>query len=260
MNTEPKTAASLLPETLARLERTYGAGREAESTPLPLSRNELLTVKPRPVRKNPLRTEWQRKWLNLEVTSPVIQRAADVVEKWAARFGHHKLTDTTDVDPHKTGHLVIVGDYGIGKTEIAERMLEWARGTRLIVWPKFWPRPPRVEFVEFGSVAFLETEEFKIWLADHTEVNAGTDLMFLEDIGAEVDRYKTGEPTERLREILNAFKSKWLVITTNVPVDQWEERWDGRVQDRLLRNSIVLDLSEAESYQLAKTRLPHPND
>ncbi len=242
--TQPKTAAELLPATLARLEQTYGAGLLAEQTPPPSSRIEPPCDKLKDSPKNPLRTDWQRKWLRLDSTRPQVQTAADDVEKWAARFSRCKR--------EKTGHLVIVGDYGVGKTEMAERMQEWVRGIRVSLWPKFWPKIPRVEFIEFGHVAFLETVEFKNWLSDNTEVDKGTDLMFLEDIGAEVDRFKTGEPTERLREIFNAFKNKWLVVTTNVPVKQWESRWDGRVMDRLLRNSVIVDMSGVPSYQVTK--------
>lgn len=120
------------------------------------------------------------------------------------------------------------------------------------LWPKFWAHPPKVEFVEFASLAFLETEEFRLRLAEWSDKDKGTDLMFLEDIGPEVDRFKTGEPTERLREVLNSLKNKWLVTTTNVPISEWERRWDGRVMDRLLRNSVIVDISGVPSYQLTK--------
>ena len=184
----------------------------------------------------------------MENYHPKVQTTADVVEKWAANV----------VKRHQERrHLIIVGDFGIGKTRIAERLLEWIRAVRVKLWPRYWPKVPKVEFVEFGAVAFLETGEFKNWLADQSDLNHGTDILFLEDIGAEVDRFKSGEPTERLREIFNAFKGKWMVVTTNVPVDHWEARWDGRVMDRMFRNSVIADMSTVPSFQEVKASLPY---
>ena len=237
--TTPKTAADLLPATLARLAQTYGVARPAGQMPAPCSTPETPPVPPKQI-LNPLRTAWQRKWLNLEVTCQQVQTAADAVEKWCAAFARNKKDARL---------LVIIGDYGVGKTEIAEHLKKWACAVRTTIWGMGWPAPPRVEFVEFGKVAFLETGEFKNWLDGHNQTDHATDLMFLEDIGAEVDRFKTGEPTERLREILNDMKDRFMVITTNVPPDQWEQRWDGRIMDRLFRHSEIIEMAGVSSFQ-----------
>ena len=233
-----QTMGQLLPATLARLERTYGAAPQAAPTPPHCSPPS--TPKKR---KKPLKTEWQRKWLDLEVVRPQVQTAADAVQKWAAKFSKNDK---------EIRLLVIVGDYGVGKTEIAERLKTWARAVRTTIWGMGWPAPPRVEFVEFGKVAFLETDEFKNWLDGHNQPGAETDLMFVEDIGAEVDKFSKGEPTERLRQILNDMKNRFVVVTTNVPVAEWEKRWDGRIMDRLFRNSKIIQMTGVPSYQKTK--------
>jgi DNA replication protein DnaC len=109
-----------------------------------------------------------------------------------------------------------------------------------------------MEFIDFGWLNFLETNDFRLRLQEWGDVDKGLDLMFLEDIGPEVDRFKTGEPTERLRELFNVMKNKWMVVTTNVPVADWEKRWDGRIMDRMLRNSVIVDMSGVPSYQKTK--------
>jgi hypothetical protein len=90
MTTEIQTETQVgetLARILARLGQTYGEDPQAEQTSSPLSPPELrpaLLNMPPP--KKPLKTEWQRKWLGLDVTRPEIQQAADAVEKWAGRF------------------------------------------------------------------------------------------------------------------------------------------------------------------------------
>jgi len=70
----------------------------------------------------------------------------------------------------------------------------------------------------------------------------GACLLLLDDVGAEVDRYKSGEPTERLRALLDARAGHFTVISTNLPPAMWSIRYDARVEDRMLRNSIIVDL------------------
>jgi DNA replication protein DnaC len=101
-----------------------------------------------------------------------------------------------------------------------------------------------VEFVEWAKIVALEPIEFRIWLAGMEDC----DLLCLEDIGAEVDRFKSGEPYERLRELLNEFKRNFLFITTNLMPEQWGDKWDKRIADRLMRDSEIFAMRETESY------------
>lgn len=183
-----------------------------------------------------LRNEWQVKWLNLDATFEV-QQAADAVQRFTGRFALRS-------NGHR--HFVLAGDTGTGKTHMAGKVYRWASAMRVWLWSdqRTWAHPPRVELADWGKIVALESEEFRTWLGDLNSC----DLLCLEDIGAEVDRFKTGEPAERLRELLNDFKSNFLFITTNIMPEQWGEKWDKRIADRLMRDSEIFALRETESY------------
>jgi DNA replication protein DnaC len=138
----------------------------------------------------------------------------------------------------------LVGPTGCGKTRVAERLYKHASRNSVELYPAKWRRVPRVEFFEWATIATLEQDRFRAWLQDVDEI----DFLFLEDVGAEVDRFKTKEPTERLRETLNHLRHAWMFVTTNVPPSQWITVWDDRVADRMLRNSVITTLDKIGSY------------
>lgn len=188
------------------------------------------------MRKSPLNTQWQQKWLDLENRSDEIQRMADDVAGWSKRFFNHNKDRRT---------IILAGKVGIGKTHTAERMYRWSKLIAITAWDSGnWPSPPRIEWTEWAKVAFLGPVEFRAWLDGLTD----TSLLFLEDIGAEVDRFKSGEPTERLREVLNEFKNRWMFITTNIMPEEWKPKWDERVADRLMRNSVTCVFRNLQSF------------
>jgi len=67
----------------------------------------------------------------------------------------------------------------------------------------------------------------------------GLDLLVLDDLGAETDRYRSGVPTARLQRVLELMEHRWLLITTNVPKDKWRERWDQRICSRLEASAYI---------------------
>lgn len=70
------------------------------------------------------------------------------------------------------------------------------------------------------------------------------DILLLDDVGSEVDKFKTNEPKERLRKLLGEREKKSTMISTNVPVREWANVWDSRVEDRLFRNgALVFDMA-----------------
>lgn len=162
---------------------------------------------------------------------------ADGVHVWCRRF----FSD----DKIFPKIFILSGPVGTGKSHIANRVHRWVRAVRFAAWrPKGWVRPPTIEFYEWAQIVTLKEEEFRMWLKLMDE----TDLMFLEDVGAEVDRFKTSEPTERFRQVLNDFRSKWLFVTTNVYPEQWGDRWDIRVQDRLMRGATSVTLRKTPRF------------
>lgn len=181
----------------------------------------------------------------MECTDPEIQKMATAVEQWANRFSEQALDRK---------HLIICGRSGTGKTMVARRLRHWVESVRGDLCMKFrWSHDPSSEWAEFSDLCQLESAEFKRWLDDRQDAR----VLFLEDIGAETDAFKSSEPAERLRRILNAFEHRWLVITTNVSPDedQWKTRWDDRVADRLLRNSKIVRLKNTPRFSAVKGKL-----
>lgn len=190
----------------------------------------------KPMRVSPLQTAWQRKWLDLESTAEIQLMANDVTE-WGKRF-----FDRASIKPR---HFMLCGQPGTGKTHTARKIYQWAKRMAIPAWEAGkWPHPPRVVLFEWAKVVFESNENFKDWLFRVDDCDA----IFIEDIGAEIDRFKTGEPAERFREVMNEFKDRWLFLTSNVMPEHWASHWDDRIADRLLRNSTVFTLRNTARF------------
>ena len=95
---------------------------------------------------------------------------------------------------------------------------------------------------------------------EHYEDTIRSDVVFIDDAGAEEDRFKSGAATRLFGDLLGDLEGKFVFITMNIPPDQWAEKWDGRVEDRLMRKSpVVVDGFAPETicisyaqYQLEK--------
>ena len=74
------------------------------------------------------------------------------------------------------------------------------------------------------------------------------DFLVIDDIGAESDRYKSGEAIDKLCQILSRREGMFTVVTTNVEPSNWSALLDARVADRLLRKSVVVDMFEVPSF------------
>lgn len=74
------------------------------------------------------------------------------------------------------------------------------------------------------------------------------ELIVLDDVGAENDPWKVC--ADKLCQIMSRRESKFAVVTTNAAPDKWTEVFDGRITDRFLRNSVLVDLSGVPSYAL----------
>lgn len=74
-----------------------------------------------------------------------------------------------------------------------------------------------------------------------------SDLVIIDDVGSENDPWKVC--ADRFCQILSRREKRFTVITTNVKPEQWAERFDGRISDRLMRSSVVVSIG-ATSYAL----------
>jgi DNA replication protein DnaC len=186
--------------------------------------------------KNPLKTEWQRRWLRMEVTHPKIQELADAIAEFAKSFFFNATCR----------NLVLVGNSGCGKTHAAKRLRAWATVNAAAAFDtRLWDKKgayPEALFVSWPEV----TEGYYAGRFDVTHEFFQTDLLFLDDIGAERDPKQLA--TDKLCQILSKREKRFTVITTNIQPEHWLTRWDERIADRLLRNTLVVDLTAVPSY------------
>lgn len=88
-------------------------------------------------------------------------------------------------------------------------------------------------------------DDFKAGSWDVEEL-LDADLLVIDDLGAEHDPSKAG--AEKLYYVLERRECRWTLITSNYGPNQWEQRFERRIADRLFRNCEHLDLSELPSF------------
>lgn len=223
-----KTAANLvqgaLTETLAR--RTISpstSGCASESSP----------SKP---------GSWAQKWLALDLWNPATEQMAVDVEQFCARWFRNKAgCDRV---------LVLAGHSGCGKTHAMRGALRFADAARVAAAElALWKWPPGTMWENWAVLSRQIVEGGKgihmhELLADAIE----TDTLFLDDVGSESDKFRSGETIDALCQLLSRRERKWTMITTNVIPREWPKQFDARVADRLWRNSVVCDLSDSPTF------------
>lgn len=185
--------------------------------------------------------EWVEKWLRFDAYSKPLRGTVEDIYAFVQRWIRNK-------DGPK--HFIITGETGCGKSHLASRVARFVKGARITIWEnKSRAKIPDYSWIEFAAIADMERQDFKNWLRAQEDV----DIIFIEDAGAEVDRFKNGECAERLREIFNEFQRRWIFLTTNIPQEKWAQHWDSRVEDRFHRNSIISDLGKVRPYSVVGT-------
>jgi DNA replication protein DnaC len=223
-----KTPQNLIRETLAQV---LTLPRLAEKPPR--SSNEGR----RKIQK-PLKTAWQQKWLRLELVHPLLQEAADNAERFCGSWFRHDTNKSL---------LVLVGKTGCGKTHIAKSIFKFCGAASMAAFEsRNWPgsKFPDSIYISWPEAA-REFGEKNLSLMPDAMSN---DLLILDDIGAENDPWKVC--ADLLCQILSRRERMFTVITTNVQPEEWSERFDVRISDRLFRNSMIVDLSEVPSYAM----------
>ena len=148
--------------------------------------------------------------------------------------------------------FVVAGNTGCGKTHVGMRLKAWWDAVKIEAWRKgnhLTDYIPNSVFVDFPKLA--KSPEWKF--DERLEEVRDATFVVLDDIGAETDPRKSGEPQERLREVLNAMKGKWAYITTNTPTSEWDKRWGQRVADRLMWGR-VFEMFEVNSYRVTRVK------
>lgn len=195
---------------------------------------------PKPIQ---LSAEWRAKWLKLNERDGATKELAAAAETFAKRFYLNQRGDRL---------MVICGLNGNGKTHTARAMYLYARAVSVTAWAAGkWATPPSCRFLEWPLLAETEVEkESPLTWEDHTTAN----FLVLDDVGAETDKFKSGVPTRNLAIMLNAraMANRWTVITTNIPPGNWIEKWDKRVDDRLHRNAVHVEIKSPSYHKAAK--------
>ena len=161
----------------------------------------------------------------------------------AERFAYRMLRDWRE----KGTWLVISGQTGCGKSHVARKVARFWDLHKIEAWSNGWilgDHLPNAEFVTWPIACEAPRDEWKEWLQG---IRCARVVLF-DDVGSESDRFRSGEPAERLREALEATERKWVIITTNIPADKWCSRFDQRVADRLNKASHI-DLRDVPSYR-----------
>lgn len=176
----------------------------------------------------------------MAVTHPKIQEASNQIQ---ALCGGWLDGDVT--------RLVLVGGGGVGKTRLLQSVVRWAIGV-----PKLpAPRPTFIQFERFCDTIENLQVPYDVALVNSYTLNSVKDcgILAIDDIGAETDRFRSGQPTAFLQRMLeDSHGHTSTLISTNVPEDQWATRWDERVADRLLRNSTIINLARVPAWSEAK--------
>jgi DNA replication protein DnaC len=180
----------------------------------------------------------------MEAWHPDVQPMADAFGSIAVRW----FSNNVKAGPIT---LVVVGGTGCGKTLAMERTHAWAVTVAAEAWRAggWGQRLPVARYLPWLPLyTDMSNDDGREAKESAMRAITGADFLLIDDIGTEIDRFKSGAPVAVLTEILDATKDKFRIITTNVPMAEWPRKWDKRVEDRLLRKSIVMQLN-CGSYQ-----------
>lgn len=149
-------------------------------------------------------------------------------------------------NPSRGRLTVLHGRNGSGKTHFAQALVRWLTTVSI--------RLP-LDHKENGAIGLADAWMFR-WPEvldslksgdwDITEDMKSPTLLVLDDIGAGHDPSKMG--VDKLCQVLSRREHRWTIITTNFMPRDWPERLDQRVASRLLRNSVIVDLSRVPDY------------
>lgn len=184
-----------------------------------------------------MKNAWQNKWLGMDVAnSPELERIGDIVEQFCGRWFRNKP---------KYSLLLLCGEVRTGKTHLAKKIHRFGIASAFTSHEKgCWGATtlPSVDYFPWPEVAAELGEKNRSCLTDMFD----SSLLILDDVGAENDPWKVC--ADALCQVLSRREEKFTVITTNVMPLQWAEKFDARIADRFLRNSVVVDMSEVKPF------------
>jgi DNA replication protein DnaC len=147
-------------------------------------------------------------------------------------------------NPNRGTRLVLFGNNGNGKSKTLRSIKRWIKDRAIDL-----PLVMHDDNASLCNCLLVNwAEQVNYFKAGNWEIDdmLETDLLMIDDIGAEHDPTKFG--LEKLYLILERREFRWTIITTNLSPDAWEHRFERRIADRLFRNFEHVDLSELPSY------------
>lgn len=165
---------------------------------------------------------------------------------WCARFARRAL-----LNERPRVWAVLGGKTGCGKSRSAKRAIRIIRENAILAYEAgHWAgRLCTTAWLDWPRVAEIPDEsDYAEAIRDAMEA----DVVLLDDIGAEVDRFKSGAPASRLRRLLSDLEGKAVLATTNIPKEDWAKTWDPRVASRLSA-ARFLDCFDVPDFRGAKS-------
>lgn len=128
---------------------------------------------------------------------------------------------------------LIAGPCGTGKSHVARAVSRFFKAHAIDLYCDGpWRISDSIPIAYFRDWKLLTTRTDMDFDAALDAIDAAA-LVVLDDIGSEVDRFKSGLPTERLLRVLDACADKFLLMTTNATIEQWPKAFDARIASRL---------------------------
>lgn len=183
---------------------------------------------------------------NFKVVDPGTKR----IKEKAGEFVREILADSNNT-------YVFAGGTGRGKSHISMAILhlvnkesykETVRGDRKTPLKCVYISIPKLITLinETHNMNWAEKESYKYTDAKMKELIATSDLVVLDDIGAEVGSLNNGQlkatssQTRLLTELLNSRQGKSTIISTNLSQNEIKSVYDERVHSRINKNVVGL--------------------
>ena len=180
---------------------------------------------------------YRQKILRLDESTPEALKLARYVEAFIRSAALNRRAKGT--------WMVVTGPTGIGKTHALRHAKAFLANHAVDFWSnKLWPSIPCTLFATWSRIVSFERVDWENWLYDLRSAQ----MIFLDDVGSETDKFKTGEPAERFRIVLEICEKRFLLVSMNVSPTLWTSAWDSRVNSRLHR-AVCLDLTHAPDFR-----------
>lgn len=178
--------------------------------------------------------------LRMKENHPKVTTLARWVERWTKAAARNERVNTRWV--------ALLGPPGTGKSHAMRAAWDFLRSHNVDLWQlRHHSTPPSARFAIWSKVAGLGEGAW----ADFEDDVRRSAFVFLDDVGSEVDRFKTGQSVERLRLILDMCGAKWLLLSSNLTAETFGSAFDARISSRLQR-ARVLDMTGAPDYRILR--------